>query len=77
MVVAVCPKHLIEIVPYDQKHLVKCNSQDKGKAVMQHVQPDVSDVRCVKKHVSLKLLQWKITLRTSTTRNVKTVVPVQ
>lgn len=33
--VAVCPKHLIEIVPYDQKHLVKCNSQDKGKAVMQ------------------------------------------
>ena len=22
-------------VPYDQKHLVKCNSQDKGKAVMQ------------------------------------------
>ncbi len=28
-------KHLIEIVPYDQKHLVKCNSQDKGKAVMQ------------------------------------------
>ena len=33
--VAACPKHLIEIVPYDQKHLVKCNSQDKGKAVMQ------------------------------------------
>lgn len=75
--VAVCPKHLIEIVPYDQKHLVKCNSQDKGKAVMQACTAGVSDVRCVRKHVSLKLLQWKITLRTSTTRNVKTVVPVQ
>ena len=33
--VAVCPKKLIELVPYDQKHLVQCSSQDKGKDVMQ------------------------------------------
>ena len=32
--VAVCPKHLIELVPYDQKHLVQCSSKDKGKDVM-------------------------------------------
>ena len=32
--IAVCPKNLIELVPYDQKHLVNCSSQDKGKDVM-------------------------------------------
>ena len=32
--VAACPKNLIEIVPYDAKHLVQCNSKDKGKDVM-------------------------------------------
>lgn len=33
--VAACPKGLIELVPYDQKHLVQCSSKDKGKDVMQ------------------------------------------
>lgn len=28
-----CPKNLIELVPYKQKHLVQCNSKDKGKDV--------------------------------------------
>lgn len=32
--VVVCPKHLIELVPYEQKNLVQCNSKDKGKDVM-------------------------------------------
>ncbi|MDE7036625.1 MAG: 4Fe-4S binding protein, partial [Lachnospiraceae bacterium] len=32
--IAVCPKKLIELVPYDQKHLVECSSHDKGKDVM-------------------------------------------
>lgn len=32
--IATCPKHLIELVPYDQKHLVQCSSKDKGKDVM-------------------------------------------
>ncbi len=32
--VAECPKNLIEIVPYDAKHLVQCSSKDKGKDVM-------------------------------------------
>ncbi len=31
--VATCPNHLIELVPYDAKHLVQCSSQDKGKDV--------------------------------------------
>ena len=30
---AVCPNHLIEIVPYNSKHRVRCNSHEKGKAV--------------------------------------------
>lgn len=32
--VAKCPKQLIELVPYEQKVRVVCNSKDKGKAVM-------------------------------------------
>ena len=32
--IAACPKRLIELVPYDQKHLVQCSSKDKGKDVM-------------------------------------------
>ena len=32
--IAVCPKKLIELVPYDQNHLVQCSSRDKGKDVM-------------------------------------------
>lgn len=32
--IVACPKKLIELVPYDQKHLVQCNSRDKGKDVM-------------------------------------------
>lgn len=30
----VCPKKLIELVPYEQKHLVQCSSRDKGKDVV-------------------------------------------
>ena len=32
--VEACPKHLIELVPYDAAHIVKCSSKDKGKDVM-------------------------------------------
>ena len=32
--VAACPKSLIELVPYDTKHVVQCSSKDKGKDVM-------------------------------------------
>ncbi|MEF9945944.1 MAG: Fe-S cluster domain-containing protein [Lachnospiraceae bacterium] len=32
--IAACPKNLIELVPYEQKHLVSCSSKDKGKDVM-------------------------------------------
>ena len=32
--VAACPRHLIELVPYDQQHAVACSSREKGKAVM-------------------------------------------
>ena len=29
--VAACPKHLIELIPYEQKTFVRCNSNAKGK----------------------------------------------
>ncbi len=32
--VAICPKHIIEMVPYDAKYLVACSSKDKGSVVM-------------------------------------------
>ena len=32
--VAACPNHLIELVPYEAKVKVMCNSKDKGKDVM-------------------------------------------
>ncbi len=32
--VAVCPKHLISLVPYDSKYQVACSSREKGPAVM-------------------------------------------
>lgn len=31
--VSVCPNHLIEIIPYDAKYVVRCSSHNKGKAV--------------------------------------------
>ena len=31
--ISVCPKHLIELVPYKQKTVVRCNSFDLGKEV--------------------------------------------
>ena len=31
--VAKCPRHLIELIPYDQKVAVDCSSHDKGKQV--------------------------------------------
>jgi len=31
--ITACPKNLIELVPYNQRYLVQCYSQDKGKEV--------------------------------------------
>lgn len=33
-----CPKHLIELVPYEMEHLVQCSSKDKGKDTMKACQ---------------------------------------
>lgn len=40
--VAVCPRHIIEIVPYDAGAIVECNSRDGGKEVKQ-----VCQVGCI------------------------------
>jgi len=36
--IAECPKKLIELVPYDAKHMVQCNSSDKGPVTMKACQ---------------------------------------
>ena len=36
--IAACPKHLIELIPYSLKTFVKCNSNEKGKALMEACQ---------------------------------------
>ena len=40
--IAACPKKLIELVPYDTHHFVRCSSLDKGKAVK-----DICSVGCI------------------------------
>ena len=37
-----CPMKVIELVPYDKKHRVKCSNKDKGKTAM-----DVCKVSCI------------------------------
>jgi len=40
--IAICPKQIIEMIPYSSKQVVKCSSKDKGKVVMQ-----VCSVGCI------------------------------
>src|SRR5699024_6122115 len=40
--ISVCPKHLIELIPYKQRTFVQCNSNEKGKALM-----DVCQTGCI------------------------------
>lgn len=36
--ITACPMHLIELVPYDAKHVVACSSRDKGPVTMKACQ---------------------------------------
>ncbi len=47
--VATCPKHLIELVPYDAPHLVQCSNKNKGKDVIQ-----ACSVGCIACHLCEK-----------------------
>ena len=40
--ISVCPKHLIELIPYKQRTFVQCSSNEKGKALM-----DVCQSGCI------------------------------
>ena len=31
----ICPNHVIDMIPYESSYMVQCNSNDKGKDVMQ------------------------------------------
>lgn len=44
-----CPNKLIELVPYDAEYIVKCNSNEKGKAVKEVCETGcIACMRCVK-----------------------------
>ena len=44
-----CPQHLIDLVPYDQKSLVKCKCSDKGKVIMTECDAGcISCMKCIK-----------------------------
>lgn len=34
--ISICPRKLIELVPYDAPHLVRCNSKDRGREVKEY-----------------------------------------
>jgi Fe-S-cluster-containing hydrogenase component 2 len=34
--ISTCPNNIIDLVPYKAKHLVQCNSKDKGKTVKEN-----------------------------------------
>lgn len=36
--IAVCPKHIIEMIPYEATHVVACSSKEKGPVVMKECQ---------------------------------------
>ena len=47
--VAACPQHLIDLVPYDQRSLVKCKCSDKGKVVITECAAGcISCMKCAK-----------------------------
>ena len=48
--VKVCPKHLIELIPYKQKTFVQCNSNDKGKSLMEVCQSGCIGCRLCEKN---------------------------
>lgn len=68
-----CPRHLIELVPYDAERLVRCNSHDKGLQIKAPAAQVVSDVPCVQETVRLEPSPWIEILPTSIQRNVQIV----
>ena len=47
--ITACPQHLIDLVPYEQKTLVKCKCEQKGKAVITGCDAGcISCMKCVK-----------------------------
>ena len=59
--VAVCPRGLIELIPYDAPYVVACSSKSK---------PAVSPAVCAQRTARRKQLRWKICMHTSITGNV-------
>ena len=54
--VAACPNELIEMVPYEQKVMVQCNSKDIGKQVMKVCKIGCVGCRLCEKHCEAKAI---------------------
>lgn len=52
--IAVCPKQLIEMFPYDQKNIVQCNSHDNGRTVRDTCQVGCIGCRICEKNCEVK-----------------------
>ena len=60
-----CPKHLIEMLPYEQKTAVVCSSREKEKPSWQPARPAVSAVRNASGPARRVRSGWKRAWRTS------------
>ena len=61
--VAKCPKHLIELVPYEQTTFVQCSSHAKVRLLLLRVRLAVSDVRSVRRLARMGRLRLIISVR--------------
>lgn len=55
--IAACPKGLIELVPYEAKHLVACSSKDKGPVVMKACQTGCIGCQLCKKNCPAEAIE--------------------
>lgn len=51
--VAICPNHVIELIPYESSYMVQCNSHDKGKDVMK-----VCEIGCIGCGICVKQCEY-------------------
>lgn len=75
--VAKCPRHLIELVPYDKQIRVACGSHAKGKAVTTACELGCIGCKKCEKTVRQRQSQLRISVHTLITTNVQDAVNVK
>lgn len=75
--VAKCPRHLIELVPYDKQIRVTCSSHAKGKAVTTACELGCIGCKKCRRTVRQRQLQLLISVHTLIMISVQAVVNVK